>query len=935
MFLVVLLVAGSSYAIVVKKTRLGLDLAGGIELVYEAIPNEPGQKVKESDIAAAIETIRKRVDVVGATEPEIQRAGESQISVGLPDIEDPQRAARQVGSTAQLLFYKWEDNVIGERGQGNDRLDPNGASNKAIPTLEEAVKLAAKQKLANEPDDALKRSKFYMFLAAGKSEGPDFSREELLSKYDGEAPKGARIYEIPRGTIVVQERKDAAEAESRFDTTGFFVLKDNVALTGKDIDNPKQIVDPQQGPAVSFGFTGNGDDKFQKVTKELRDAGEAELVIGANKEQASHRFAVILDGEVVSLATISNTDPDLDDGISGGAQITGLTITEARELARFLEIGALPISLKLVSQTQVSATLGKQALDQGVKAGVGGIILVLAFLLVFYRLLGVIAGAALIIYALFFFALIELIPITLTLPGIAGLVLTLSVAADANIVIFERIKEEYRLGRSIPSAISTGYAKGFATILDANVVIVVTAFILFVLATAGVKGFALVLGIGTIVSLFTAVFATSAILGSIAKSSILEHPTLLGAGGKKVRWHFDFMGWSKWVFSLSGAILAIGGFAVAGLGLTLGIDFEAGTRVKMSFDRPATEVQVRDLLVKVGAGDAKLQRLDGDEQLGKNAFQISSANLTPQEVESLKSQFDKQFSIRGKGGDESFEVQSVGPTFGASIARSALIALVASLMAIGAYIALRFTSKFSVPVMIALAHDLLITVGVYALVGREVTGSTVAALLTILGFSLYDSIIVFDRIRENIPRMPRAAFSQIVNRSMSEVLTRSLATSFVTVLPILSLLFFGGETLQDFAFALLVGTISGTYSSIFIAAPVLTHWMEREPIYRQRRVRIAGDNNGVVPPFASDTIAGRAVGGAPGSRAAGDEATAKIAEIVSGEDLHEPGAENGGATPLADQPVPTAETTGQKTGRPTTRDERRAVRARRKHGRTR
>ena len=207
-------------------------------------------------------------------------------------------------------------------------------------------------------------------------------------------------------------------------------------------------------------------------------------------------------------------------------------------------------------------------------------------------------------------------------------------------------------------------------------------------------------------------------------------------------------------------------------------------------------------------------------------------------------------------GTKNFSSTSIGPTFGKTVANSAIIAIIASLLVISAYIALRFEWKYAIPVLIALMHDLLITAGVYSLTGREVTTATVAALLTILGYSLYDTIIVFDRVRENVPRMPRAAFSQIVNRSMSEVLTRSLATSFCTLLPVLALLFFGGETLKDFAFALMVGIASGAYSSIFIASPVLTHWKEREPAYRSRRARIVGEL-GQVPAYAT------AVGGAP------------------------------------------------------------------------
>jgi len=475
-----------------------------------------------------------------------------------------------------------------------------------------------------------------------------------------------------------------------------------------------------------------------------------------------------------------------------------------------------------------------------------GLALTMLFLLLFYRVLGAVATAALLIYAVLLFALVKLIPITLTLPGIAGLVLTLAVAADANIVMYERIKEEARAGRSIPAAISSGYAKALRTIIDANVVTVGVAFILFTLATAGVKGFAFTLGVGTLVSLFTAVLATSAILGSLARSRLLRRPSALGAGTERVRWSFDFMGKSKYFFSLSGVIIAIGAVAIAGLGLNFGIDFESGTRITAPLERAASVEQVRNVLNPLGYGDAKVQQVQ-DPELGKNVVQISTSTLQPPQVNKVEAALDKKFGVRT--GD--FSASSIGPTFGSQIARTALIAIVASLFLISIYIALRFEIKFAVPVLIALAHDLLITAGVYALTEREVTTSTVAALLTILGYSLYDTVIVFDRIRENVPRMPRATFSQIANRAMSEVLTRSLATSFVVLLPVGSLMLFGGETLKDFAFALMVGVASGAYSSIFIATPVLVEWKERESVYMRRRRVVLEEHGGLVPAFAT------------------------------------------------------------------------------------
>ena len=326
------------------------------------------------------------------------------------------------------------------------------------------------------------------------------------------------------------------------------------------------------------------------------------------------------------------------------------------------------------------------------------------------------------------------------------------------------------------------------------------------------------------VSLFTAVLATQAILLSMRGSRAAAAPVRARRRKKRKPITFDFMGASRWFFSMSGLILLICTLAIGAKGLNFGIDFESGTRITAALEKAATVEQVRDAIAPVGFGDAKIQTID-NEELGPNVVQISD-EVSGKTDAGRPRRSTTAFGVQGEP-----EVSEIGPTFGESVANSALIAIIASLSVISIYIALRFEWKFAVPVLIALMHDILITAGVYALVGREVTTSTVAALLTILGFSLYDTIIVFDRIRENVPRMPSAAFSQIVNRSMSEVIVRSLATSFCTALPVIALFLFGGETLKDFAFALLIGTLSGTYSSVFIAGPVLVHWKEREPVY--------------------------------------------------------------------------------------------------------
>ncbi len=870
LLLVVGLLAASAIAIGLKSTRLGLDLKGGTELVYQGEPTQQVPVVTPEALDRAVDIIRERVDQLGVGEPEIQRSGADQISVGLPDVQDPERARQQVGTPAQLYFYDWEANLLTPEGKVVAPLltaqDPvasamsqqSGDVAQGQP-LYDAVKLASKQKeRANEDNGSRLGSAYYLFDTEHRYlAGPERSEKDLRTAIDKTAfPAGSVVLTVPQGYVVLQAVSRDANSNVKIGdpSARFYVLRDNVSLSGKDIRNPQQAFTETQEPDVQFEFTDKGGTAFHDVTRTISERGRDLTLPGVAREAVLQHFAVALDGKLISVATVDPVRlPDGIDGENGAVIQGGFTIQSAQDLANLLKLGALPIGLKLISQSQVSATLGQQALDQGLLAGIVGLAIVALFLIAFYRILGVIATMTLLIYAAYFYALIKLVPVTLTLPGIAGLILTIGVAADANIVIFERVKEEARAGRSIPQAIAVGYKKGLTAIIDANVVTIMVAFILFMLATAGVKGFAFTLGIGTLVSLFTAVMATQAILATMGRSRLLSHPSALGAGEQRVRWRVDFMGASKWFFSMSGVILLIGALAIGGKGLNFGIDFTSGTRITTALVQPVDETQVRTVLEGVGAADAKIQLVENKE-LGEHVVQISTDQLQPGEVEKVETALGKAF-----GGTANFSSTSVGPTFGQTVANNAIVAIIASLLVISAYIALRFQWKFAVPVLIAVMHDILITGGVYSLTGREVTSATIAALLTILGFSLYDTIIVFDRIRENMPRMPRAAFSQIVNRSMSEVLTRSLATSFCTALPVFALMTFGGETLKDFAFALLVGVISGTYSSVFIAGPVLTHWKEREPVYAARRHRIESEHGGVVPPYAVAMYGGEPV----------------------------------------------------------------------------
>jgi SecD/SecF fusion protein len=868
------LVAASLVVILSKPTRLGLDLKGGVQLIYQGRATAQA-KVSTESLNRAIDIMRNRVDKLGVAQPEIQRTGGSEIDVRLPNVTNAQRAQQQVGKTAQLFFYDWEPNVIGPNGQpAPTEPKVTGGQQPAqaetgVPEYEAVLRALKRPAIIRKSDTTYAEGctpkqvngciygQWYLLDTTHKKvlKGPEDTEHNLYEE-GKKLPAGikTRAVRVNPGTVLAQAQPISGREGkvTQPSPESWYVLNDNPVINGQEIKNPRQGQDSStSAPNVTFEFNSKGISTFKRVTREIAERGQQAQLPGISKAGAEQHFAAVLDNQIITAPFIDYTaNPEGIDPTTGSQISGGFTLTSAQNLADELQSGALPIRLELISQSQVSATLGKTALEQGLVAGLIGFLVVCLFLLAFYRVLGAIAVGGLVIYGIYFFALIKLIPITLTLPGIAGLILTIGIAADANIVIFERVKEEIRGGRSIAAGIATGYKRGFAAIVDANVVTFMTAFILFALATAEVQGFAFVLGIGTLLTLFTAVLATQAALGAMGRSRAVSHPALLGASKRTRKWTFDFMGASRWFFSLSGCILLIGALAIGGKGLNLGIDFKSGTRIQTAFVKSVNEAQIRSAMSAAGYSSAEIQKFSS-KGVGGQGFQISLKKLKPEEVQKVKAALDAKF---GSGplspGTKNFSNTSIGPTFGQTVAKSAIIAIIASLLVISAYIALRFEWKYAIPVLIALMHDLLITAGVYSLTGREVTTATVAALLTILGYSLYDTIIVFDRVRENVPRMPRAAFSQIVNRSMSEVLTRSLATSFCTLLPVLSLLLFGGATLKDFAFALLVGIASGAYSSIFIASPVLTHWKEREGIYRNRRARIVRDI-GYVPAYAT------------------------------------------------------------------------------------
>jgi SecD/SecF fusion protein len=876
-----------------KKPTLGLDLQGGLEVVLKAVPPK-GHTLTADDMNRSISIMENRINKLGVSEPEIRKQGNDQIVIQIAGIHDPAAAAKLIGKTAQLMLFDFENDLTGPSK------DLNG-NPVATPSLYDLLTQVQKQAAKGSPES------YYLFHTkvvkvkstkkvkvkgkngktttvtkpVTKSEvkhslvkeanNPASTLNDLLKPFGEKVPAKDAILKVPAHTIIVscQTATGCLGASVVSPSGSYYYLLEYFPnrtgntipeMTGADLvlSGTRADFGTNGGPIVTLQFTNHGSSEFQKITRDEAQRGQTKYDLGGKQGDPTtyaQHFAIVLDGQLESTPYIDfKQNPQ---GIAGpNAEIDlgqGGSITEAKNLALILQTGALPVTFQQIERTDVSATLGKDSLTQAWHAALIGLIVVALFLLLLYRFLGLVAVIGLAIYGLFYYAAILLFNVTLTLPGFAGLILTIGVAADANVVVFERIKEEVRAGKSVRAAISAGYGKGFHTILDANVVTAITALVLFLIAVASVKGFALMLLIGTLISLVTAVAATRGLLGLLAGFKWFDNPRFMGAQGQQTaKWlQIDFMRRRNLWFAISGAIILAGAISLGVRGLNLGIDFKGGTQITFVTHKAFSQAEVAAVTTADGEADAIVQGRGSSTGGDYTHWQIRTRSLTGPNQSALSDDLKTKLGAYASG------VKNVSSSFGHQIALDAIWGIIVSLVLIVIYITLRFGAKYSIPVILAMLHDIVITVGVYSIAYKEVSVATVAAVLTVLGYSIYDTIIIFDRVRENVPLMRRQPFATIVNVSLWETIRRSLATTFITLLPIIALEFFGGATLQDFAFALIVGVTSGAYSSIFIAAPLLTIWKEREPEFAKRKQFTPGDEVG--PTIGGRRAKGKAV----------------------------------------------------------------------------
>ncbi len=562
------------------------------------------------------------------------------------------------------------------------------------------------------------------------------------------------------------------------------LVKRRAAMTGEYVTKAFAYFD-QQGYGVSLTLNEEGAKIFDEVARQ-------------NK---GRQMAILLDGEVISAPVLQT------DHFGGRAQITGhFSDKEARELASALE-NPLRVPVQIEETRSVSPTLGSDSIRSGIMAGVSGLVLVMAFTFLYYRFAGLVAIAGLLINLVLLMGTMAMFNFTLTLPGIAGIILTIGMAVDANVLIFERLREEMAAGKSLPTALSGAYDKAFSAIFDANVTTLITAVILFWQASGSVKGFAVTLTLGIVASMFSALLFTRTAFRWLVEKGGLKSLRMLDLVTDK---KFDFLG--KRHLAAIFSILLIGGsigvFAVRGE-KNFGIDFRGGDLLLVDSSKPITVPEARAVINDPGVV-IQFEREGIKEVLTFRSPQGTSGEL-------LK-QLESAFPDRGV---VSIGQDTVGPQIGMEFAKTAIVALGLGMVGIFLYVTLQFEFSFALGAVVALLHDVIITIGVFSLIGGELSLVMVGAILTIAGYSINDTIVVFDRIREGLKNGERGTIQTLMNISINETLGRTLLTGGTTLLSVGALYFFGGTVLRDFSFAILIGILVGTYSSVYVASPVV------------------------------------------------------------------------------------------------------------------
>lgn len=768
-----------------KTINQGLDIQGGLSVVLTA-EGEDGSEVSAEDMEKSRAIIESRVNALGASESVVQVQGSNQILVQIPGLTDADKALEAIGRTGKLEFARLDsftDKDVQTKIQTNQYVQEENVTD----ALGNAFPLGTQQYLSVE-------------------EG---TYDSLLD--------GSNIKNVSVGS--------ASQASSEY--------------------------------AVNLKLDSEGSQAFAEATADLLPT--------------NGQIVIILDGEVQCAPAVQSEITNGEVSITGG-----YSLEEAKAMQTVLESGSLPVSFEFAQSQVVGPTLGQDALQSGVLVALVGLAAVMLYLLCFYRGLGLITAAAMAIFAVLYLGILAALSrfglFSLSLAGVAGIVLTIGMAADSSILTMERFREEIRMGRSVRAASITGVRHAIMTSIDADLVTLVSALSLFFLASASVKGFGLTLALGIVCDIVMMLVFKAPLIRILAPRQISRHPGFWGVktalsdaesrtGGtlscnssvaseascesievgqtckkpkksrKLISWDINFLGHRRVFLGIAAVLLCLSVVVVGVKGLNFGIEFVGGTSVEFHNTGDVSIEQMRDAFDEAGEPDAVIQTTNSDGEAG---FLVRSTTVDAGDAAQRADKVANQLGLSA----ESFEVTTIGPDWGASVIQSSLIAFLVSIALIIVYIAIRFEYKMGVTAIIALLHDLVLVVGIYALVGREVNPNTIAALLTILGYSLYDTVVVFHRINDNMKTEGvKCTFMTMANHSVNQVLVRTMNTTLTSLIPVLAMLFFGGETLKDFAFAMSIGLICGSYSSIAVATPLYAMWKTREKRYAKLEKR--------------------------------------------------------------------------------------------------
>jgi SecD/SecF fusion protein len=755
--------------------RLGLDLEGGTYLLTEAnLSVLPPGSDPDDAMDSVKDLMEDRVNEFGVSETEVTREGRNRIAIQIPGIS-PEEAERLIGRTALLQFR-----TTIRDDAGNVLCEADDGTRFAVDASSLTVQ--------------------------NTSEGDTF----LGCRDQTTGQEGEAIWEPARGTIEGQTR----------------------ALTGANVRNAEANVSLQAGAGdvVRLEFNGQGEQLWSQITG----------------DNIGYPVGIYLDEELLTAPTVQQQIT------GGGTEISGMeSLDEAKNIAKLINAGSLPVPLRTIQASEVDATLGERTLVRGVQAGLIGIMAVMAFMVLYYRLPGVLASMALFTYVVVLMAIFKLGPgigpVTITLAGIAGFVLSVGMAVDANILVFERMKEELRAGRNLATAIEHGFDRAWSSIRDSNVSTLITCAILWWFGdqfnAQQVEGFAITLAIGVVISMFSAIIVTRTLLRALVGTGLTRHTWLFGhdvtppsaASEARRTKVFDFVR-RRWVyFGLSALILVPGLISLATPpALKGGIEFESGATFTVDFVREdITAEQVEDALAELGYEDARVQRTsEGNFLIRTEALETPASppvGAPPaSERDNIEDALEAEF-----GEFNTLNFNQVSEIVSSEIIRDAFIAVLFASAAILVYITWSFRKvpksyRYGIAAIVAALHDAIFVVGAFSIMGKlfgtEVNSLFITGVLTVIGFSVHDTIVVFDRIRENVATNPGVAFGEVVNASLTETLARSINTSISVILPIIALLLLGSGDIDILLWTLLIGIIAGTYSSIFVASQVLVAW---------------------------------------------------------------------------------------------------------------